>query len=100
MKRKDPRKSHAKLRNDIRKKIYATQDTCALCGRPVDVTLPPGTPLSPELDEIVPVSRGGSPHDIDNIQLVHRICNQKKGARMPGDEIPKDVNPTPTSRNW
>ena len=100
MAKKDPRKTHAKLRNDLRKKVFATQDTCGICGRPVDVTLPAGTPMSPELDEIVPVARGGSPYDIDNLQLAHRICNQKKGARMQGDDIPKDINPTPNSRNW
>lgn len=66
----------------------------------MDVTLPAGTPMSPELDEIIPVARGGSPYDIDNLQLAHRICNQKKGARMAGDDLPKDANPTPTSKNW
>lgn len=75
-------------------------DTCGICGREVDTTLPPGQPLSPELDEIIPVSRGGSPYDIDNLQLVHRICNERKGAKMAGDEISTIENPTPNSRNW
>ncbi len=35
--------------------------------------------MSYELDEIVPVSRGGSPYDPDNVQPAHRICNQRKG---------------------
>ena len=98
--KKDPRKRYPKLRNDLRKKVFATQEICGICGRPVDTTLPAGTPMSPELDEIIPVARGGSPYDIDNLQLVHRICNQKKGARMDGDDLPKDINPIPTSRNW
>lgn len=77
----------------------ATQDICAICGREVDKSLPAGTPLSPEIDEIVPVSRGGSPYDIDNLQLVHRICNERKGNRMAGDER-LAINPIPNSRNW
>lgn len=41
--------------------------------------------MSFEVDEIVPVSRGGSPIDRANVQPAHRICNQRRGNRMPGD---------------
>lgn len=97
---KDPRKKHPKLREDLRKRVYAMSDHCAICGREVDTTLPAGSPLSPELDEIIPVSRGGSPTDINNLQLTHRRCNRMKGAKMPGDVLPNDINPIPTSRAW
>lgn len=98
---KDPRKKYPKLRADLRRRVFAMQDTCGICGRPVDVTLPPYTDQSPELDEIIPVSRGGSPYDIDNLQLVHRICNERKGAKMAGDiDVSKLENPTPNSKNW
>lgn len=55
---------------------------CALCGQPIDYSLPAGHPLSFEVDEIVPVSRGGSPFERANVQPAHRICNERKGARM------------------
>lgn len=97
---RDPRRKYPKLRNDLRKRVFAMQDVCGICGREVDKTLPPGLPLSPELDEIIPVARGGSPYDIDNLQLVHRICNERKGAKMAGDDIEPYENPTPNSRNW
>nr|DAR37434.1 MAG TPA: HNH endonuclease [Caudoviricetes sp.] len=97
---RDPRRQFPKLREDLRKRVYATQDTCGICGRPVDATLPAGSPMSPELDEIVPVSRGGSPYDFENLQLTHRICNRRKGAKMPGDDLPESVNPIPNSREW
>ena len=97
---KDPRKTFPELRAALRKRVFATQEVCGICGRPVDKTLPAGTPLSPELDEIIPVARGGSPYDIDNLQLAHRVCNQKKGAKMAGDGIPKNQNPLPQSNNW
>lgn len=97
---KDPRRQFPKLREDLRKRVYAMQDTCGICGREVDKTLPAGSPMSPELDEIIPVSRGGSPYDIDNLQLTHRICNRRKGAKMPGDDLPDDINTTPNSRAW
>nr|DAM59856.1 MAG TPA: HNH endonuclease [Caudoviricetes sp.] len=41
--------------------------------------------MSFEVDEVVPVSRGGSPIDRANVQPAHRICNQRRGNRMPGD---------------
>ena len=98
---RDPRKLYPSLRNALRKRVLATYDTCAICGREVDKSLPPNDPLAPEVDEIVPVSRGGSPYDWDNLQLVHRICNQKKGNRMVGDfDLKKIENPTPLSRSW
>ena len=76
-------------------------DTCAICGRYVDKTLSQYDPMAPEIDEIVPVSRGGSPVDIDNLQLTHRVCNEKKGNRMEGDvDVSKIENPIPQSTNW
>lgn len=53
--------------------------------------------MSYELDELVPVSRGGDPYDIDNVGPAHRICNQRKGNKMPGD---KKVIRLPHSRKW
>ena len=99
--KRDPRKVHPELRNALRRRVLAMYDTCAICGRPVDKGLPQYHPLAPEIDEIVPVSRGGSPYDIDNLQLTHRVCNEKKGNRMAGDVDPKKLqNPAPTSRAW
>ena len=97
----DPRKLNPALRNTLRKRVIATYDTCAICGREVDKTLHYLDPLAPEVDEIIPVSRGGSPYDWDNLQLVHRVCNQRKGNKMVGDiDVKKIENPTPISRAW
>lgn len=54
--------------------------------------------MSYELDEIIPVSRGGDPFDIDNVQPSHRICNQRKGNRMSSDLSPAE--PLVHSRVW
>jgi len=98
--RHDPRKKYAGLRAALRSKLLATCDTCAICGRPIDKSRPAGDPLAPEVDEIVPVARGGSAYDLDNLQLVHRICNQRKGAKMAGDGLKAGDNPIPQSRAW
>lgn len=50
---------------------------CGICGDTVDHSLPPGHPLSAEMDHIKPLSRWGT-HTRDNAQCTHRICNQIK----------------------
>lgn len=94
----NPRYAQYQLRANLRKRVRAMGLPCALCGQPIDYSLPSGHPLSYELDEIVPVSRGGSPVDIDNVQPAHRICNQRKGNKMaPLRPIQKPIS---TSQEW
>lgn len=98
---KDPRKQYPKLRKDLTKRVFATQDNCGICGHEVDKTLPAFTPMSPEIDEIIPVALGGSPYDFDNLQLAHRVCNQKKGKKLMDEGgIDSTINPIPTSKAW
>jgi 5-methylcytosine-specific restriction endonuclease McrA len=65
-----------------RKRIYATQTICGICGRPVNFDLKYPHPLSPTIDHIIPVSKGGHPSDIDNLQLAHRCCNRAKSDKL------------------
>lgn len=41
-------------------------------------------PLAFAADHIVPLSRGGAKH-FTNLMAVHRLCNQRKGNRLPGE---------------
>lgn len=52
---------------------------CALCGLHMDRTLERGHRLSPTVDHIVPLSKGGA-HTPDNLQWAHMACNSSKGA--------------------
>lgn len=79
------RYANGNARRKVRAWLKAQTLPCAICGRPIDYSLPAGDPMSFEVDEIVPVSRGGSPIDRANVQPAHRICNQRRGNRMPGD---------------
>jgi 5-methylcytosine-specific restriction endonuclease McrA len=54
---------------------------CGLCGEPVDMDVAYPDTLSPSLDHILPLSRGGS-HTPGNVQLAHLGCNVAKGARV------------------
>lgn len=53
--------------------------------------------MAPEVDEIIPISKGGSPLDWNNVQLVHRRCNQRKGNHV--RVINRDMK-IQTSREW
>lgn len=55
--------------------------TCVRCGIECDPDAPPGSWDSPELDHIVPFSRGGG-HTRSNVQLLCHGCNRSKGRRL------------------
>ena len=85
-------------RRQLVKRVKAEENTCALCDQPVDKTLNylPNQhgrrcptrdctgcipdPMRGEVDEDIPRSRGGSAYDRRNTHLMHRKCNQWKGA--------------------
>ena len=69
-----------------KKKIYATQTVCGICGNPVDFSLKFPHPLSPCIDHIIPIAKGGHPSDIDNLQLAHFCCNRQKSDKLEMDE--------------
>ena len=100
--RPNPRRTNGHRRTQLRRRVLAAYDRCAICGGDVDKSLGmmPGRhgprcqggdcqgcipdPMRPEVDEIVPVSKGGSPYAWGNVRLVHRICNQRRGNAMVG----------------
>lgn len=69
-----------------KKKIYATQTVCGICGNPVDFSFKFPHPLSPCIDHIIPIAKGGHPSDIDNLQLAHFCCNRQKSDKLDMDE--------------
>lgn len=77
----NPRTSNGARRREVRRWVLANYDHCAICGGRVDRSLKWPHPLSPSVDEILPVSKGGSPYDKDNVQLAHLVCNERRQAR-------------------
>lgn len=73
---------NANRRRKLRARLKAQGGPCAICGQPIDYDLPAGDPLSFEVDEIIPFSLGGDELDFDNLQPVHRICNERKGNKI------------------
>lgn len=85
----NPRYSNGAARRAVRERWRAIGDPCHICGKPIDYSLgmvtDPRTgkrrphPMSFVVDEVVPVSRGGSPTEFANTQPAHWICNARKG---------------------
>lgn len=100
----NPRRSNGSARTKLREAVRAEGLPCGICGMPIDYSLPAGDPMCYELDEIVPVSKGGSPYERANVQPAHRICNQRKGNRTGGGPAGAPDCPNadmfPLSRDW
>ena len=77
----NPRRANSTRRNAARKAVAAMRRPCWICGLGIDYSLPARLPGSYEADELVPVSRGGSPFDPDNIAPAHRCCNGWRGNK-------------------
>lgn len=82
----NPRKRNGAVRRRAVARLRAEGRPCWICqafGRPADIdySLPAGDPRSFECDELVPVSRGGSPTDPSNLAAAHRACNEWRSNR-------------------
>ena len=82
-----------------KKRIYASQSTCGICGGPVDFRLKYPHPLSPCIDHIIPIAKGGHPSDIENLQLAHWTCNRQKSDRLMQPHDPGEAAEVITNRN-
>ena len=48
---------------------------CWVCRLPIDYELPRQSRYAFQCDELIPVSRGGSPYEHDNVEATHACCN-------------------------
>ena len=74
----------------LRALVLARATVCGICGRPGTATMPLST-----VDHIVPLSKGGEPFALSNVQAAHARCNF---ARRDGR--PLKNQPIRTSRDW
>ena len=95
----NPRNANGHARREVRRWLRSQGLPCHLCGLPIDYSRPAGDPMSFEVDEIVPVSLGGSPIDRANVAPAHRICNEKRGNRPIASLSSRNMS-CPTSQSW
>lgn len=77
----NPRRANGHRRTQTLRWLRSLGRPCWICGLPIDYGAPAGDPLAFECDEIVPVSRGGSPFDRANVAPSHRCCNGWRRAK-------------------
>ena len=82
----NPRYAKSTARVKLRNRLKAEGRGCWICrafGRPdaIDYSLPARHPRSFEVDDLVPVSKGGDPVDYGNVDAAHRECNIWRGNR-------------------
>ncbi len=85
----NPRYANGSARRKVRDRLKAIGAPCGICGKPIDYSLGFVTdratgkrhmhPMAFVVDEIVPISRGGSPTDMANVRAAHYICNARRG---------------------
>lgn len=111
----NPRRANGYRRDALRKRVAAMGLPCHICGKPIQYDLTTWVdpkdgkvkrhPMSFELDELVPVSKGGSPLDPENVAPAHRICNARRGNKplhkIRGKQTQEPTeNRLPVSREW
>ena len=94
---RNPRYANGHRRRKLRAQILAEEDLCHICGELVDKDAPHLDPGEAVIDEIHPVSKGGSPYARDNCRLAHRRCNGRRGD---GTRLRPIVTPFVTARRW
>lgn len=82
--RSNPRNANGARRRALCARVAARGEPCWICGHPIPGGLPRGDPLALQVDELVPVSRGGSPYDPANCVAAHACCNNWRKAKPVG----------------
>lgn len=70
--------------------------TCRLCLLPIDPKVAWPDPMSPSVDHVIPLSRGGA-HAMHNVQSAHLGCNSRKGNSLM-NELVNEVGVQATAR--
>lgn len=86
-----------------RRIIYSSQSNCAICGRPVNFDKRFPDPWSATIDHIVPISKGGDPASLNNLQLAHLQCNRIKASKLVEPQVKEKAvsnRDLPLSFDW
>jgi hypothetical protein len=82
---------------DLHRRILKRRkQDCAICGEPIDYSLPYLHPMEFVADHIIPVAKGGA-DVIENKQACHRRCNRDKSDAIDYDPRASSVTPASSS---
>ena len=77
----NPRRANGHRRDALRARVLGRGEPCWICGLPIDPSEHNLSPVQGVVDELVPVSKGGSPLDPGNCAPTHRCCNAWRSAK-------------------
>lgn len=80
--RADKSGAHRVAFDKNRKVLLKIQNTCGICGKQINKRLKAPDPMSPVVDHIIPINKGGHPSAIENLQLAHWTCNRQKSDKL------------------
>lgn len=90
-KRVNPRRVHGHRRTELRKRVACARMPCHLCGYEIDYEAQFTDPRAYVLDELLPVSAGGSPYDRGNVAPAHRCCNSWRSDKPLSTKLRMDI---------
>lgn len=75
---------HHTLDDRVPSRLVFARDNwiCWLCQKSTAKKWTRDNPLSPTLDHVVPLAKGGT-HTASNLRTAHWVCNTRKGVRVP-----------------
>lgn len=76
----NPRYANYSARSALRKRMASQPQRCWMCGLPISPTYPARHPYALELDEIVPISKGGSAIDPANVRAATAAATSGEGT--------------------
>ena len=87
--RPDQSGPHRAVYERNKRRLLKTTTHCEICGGEINTNIKWPDPLSPVADHRIPISKGGHPSSIDNLRIVHNLCNRAKADKLYA-ETPKD----------
>lgn len=69
---------------------------CQLCEKPIEDRSDRQGPMSPCIDHIVPINHEHNNkhgHTMDNVQIAHRVCNERKGCSVAHESLLSCASP-------
>lgn len=96
-----PTKRSTTTRDRHRAAIRRLRPPCALCHHDIDYSLRSPHPMSFVVDHIIPLALGGT-DELENKQPAHRVCNERKGAKLLDAPLPEPatIREYVTTRTW
>jgi 5-methylcytosine-specific restriction endonuclease McrA len=88
--RPDQSGPHRAVYEKNKRRLLKTTTHCEICGGEINRNIKWPDPLSPVVDHIIAISRGGHPSDIDNMRIVHNRCNRAKADKLYAETNSKD----------